>query len=83
MIALRCWKQKQIFDRRITERCGEIENLSREIDYKDLTDHFKTKGNSPQNFNGFEYPLIFLRKKRDGEIKLEEAKNIKESLNQI
>ena len=83
MITLRCWKQKQIFNRRITERCGEIQNLRREINYKDLTDHFKTKGNSPKNFNSFEYPLNFLRKKRDGEIKLEEAKNIKESLQQI
>ena len=29
MTSLRCLKQKQIFDRRITERCGEIQNLSR------------------------------------------------------
>ena len=44
--------------------------------------YFKRKENSPKKFSAFHRPLGFLRKIRGGYIAIEEAKLVKENLNQ-
>ena len=71
---------KKLFD----EKLDEIQELSREIDYKNLNYDFTTKASGSINFTGYNGPFIFLKKIRDGDISLEMAeedqKNLKENL---
>ena len=41
----------------------EIQDLSKQIDFNNLTYHYKRK-NNPQNFIGFKGPLSFYRSTR-------------------
>ena len=64
----------------------ERQDLSKQIDFNNSTYHYKTK-NVPKNFIGFKGPLIFYRRKKEGNITLEKVeeqqKEYKSSINEI
>ena len=67
-------KQKQetcnkLFD----EKLDEIQELSKEIDYKNLNYDFTTKASGPINFTGYNGPFTLFKKIRDGDMSLEMA----------
>ena len=76
-------KQKEIFHRLTNERCDEVQNLSRQIDFNNLTYYSKTKRTSPKLFNVFKAPLGFSRKIRDRDATLEKQRLTKKCLTQI
>ena len=67
-------KQKQeTYNKLFDEKLDEIQELSREIDYKDLNYDFTTKASGSINFTGYNGPFILFKKIRDGDISLEMA----------
>ena len=64
----------------------EIQDLSKQIDFNNLTDHYKSK-NIPKHFIGFKGPLGFYRSIKECYIKLEKAeeeqKEFKSEINEI
>ena len=61
-----------------------MQELSREIDYKNLNYDFTMKDSGSINFTGYNGPFTLFKKIRDGDIPLEMAeedkKNLKENL---
>ena len=49
--------EDKIFDELPYERISEARDLGRQINFNNLTCYFKSKGNSPINFIGFNGPL--------------------------
>ena len=74
--SLKLLKQQKIFNELINERCDEILELKKKIDYDDLMYHFKGKNIC------FNYVFSFLKKIGDGDITLEKAKKKKKKKNQ-
>ena len=64
-------KQREIFDKLVNEWCHEIQNLSKQINYNNLTCFL------PKYFTGFKLPLKFSRYIKDGEITLAKARQSK------
>ena len=68
------------------ESIGEIQNLSKQINFNNLIYNFKGK-NGPKSFIGFKGPLGFYKNIKDGYTTLEKAeesqKNFKSDINQI
>ena len=54
------FKTKKLFEELADKRMEEIQYLSKQIDFNDLTYHYKGK-NDPENFIGFKGPLSFYR----------------------
>ena len=68
----------------IDERCNEILELSKKIDYDDLKYLNKDKKIRENSFNGFDNTFSFFKNMKDGNIMLEKtSKKIKMSTNQI
>ena len=65
-------KQKQLAN----ERMGEIQNLSKQISFKNLLYYFKSNSD-PKRFIGFKDPLAFYKIIRDGYTTLEVAEGNK------
>ena len=65
---------KKIFD----EKLDEIQELSREIDYKNLNYNFTTKASGSINFIKFKGPFSLFKKIRDGDISLKMAEEDQE-----
>ena len=79
-------KQKEIFEELANKRIDEIQNLSKQTDFNNLT--YYSKGKSAQKyFVGFKGPLGFYKNMKEGDIKLEKAeekqKEFKSDLNEI
>ena len=67
-------KQRQeTYNKLFDEKLDEKQELSREIDYKNLNYDFTTKASAPINFTGCNGPFTLFKKIRDGEISLEMA----------
>ena len=64
----------KLFDKKL----DEIQELSREIDYKNLNYNFTTKASGSINFIKFKGPFSLFRKIRDGDISLEIAQEDQE-----
>ena len=67
-------KQRQeTYNKLFDEKLDEIQELSKEIDYKNLNYDFTTKASGPINFSGYNGPFTLSKKIRDGDISLELA----------
>ena len=63
-------KQKQeTYNKLFDEKLDEMQELSREIDYKNLNYDFTTKASGSINFTGYNGPFTLFKKIRDGDIK--------------
>ena len=71
-------KEKEIYDKFITERNNGINTLNNEIKYDKLTFYFKSEDRILIKFNDFNRPLGLIRKIKDGSIDLEKAKENEE-----
>ena len=80
-------KNKKIFDELPNERIGEIYNMSKQIDFKNLADYFKSKGITPINFVGFRGPMHIYNNIKTGNTSIEkleeDQKQFKSNLNEI
>ena len=66
-------QKKESYNKLFDKKLNEIQELSREIDYKNLNYNFTTKANGSINFIKFKGPFnIFKRRERKIEKKLEE-----------
>ena len=72
-------KQKEIFEELANERMGEIQNLSKQINFNNLIYHFKGESD-PKNFIGFKGPLAFYKKALK---KAEKKEKIKRDIDDI
>ena len=75
--------QKETYNRLLREILDEIREISKEIDFNNLTYHFKTSGISPKSFIKFKAPLVFFKEIKKGNISLTQAEEDKMNLNQI
>ena len=67
-------KQKEIFNKLVDERLDEITKLDEKVIHDDLI--YRYKGKTPdENFNTYDNALNPINKIKNGEIKLDEAKN--------
>ena len=72
-------KQRQeTYNKLFDEKLDEIQELSREIDYKNLNYNFTTKASGSINFIKFKGPFSLFKKIRDGDISLEMAEEDQE-----
>ena len=67
-------QSQETYNKLFDEKLDEIQELSREIDYKNLNYDFTTKASGSINFNGYNGPFSLFKKIRDGDISLEMAK---------
>ena len=68
-------EQKQkTYNKLFDEKLDEIQELRREIDYKNLNYDFTTKASGSINFTGYNGPFTLFKKIRDGYISIEMAK---------
>ena len=65
-------QKEESYNKLFHEKHDEIQELSREIDYKILNCNFKTKVSGSINFIKFKCPFSLFKKIRNGEISLEE-----------
>ena len=74
-------KQKQeTYNKLYDEKLDEIQELSIEIDYKNLNYNFAMKASGSTNFTGYNGPFTPFKKIRDGDISLEMAKEDKKKI---
>ena len=66
-------QKQETYNKLFDEKLDEIQELSREIDYKNLNYDFTTKASGPINFTGYNGPFTLFKKIRDGDILLEMA----------
>ena len=66
-------QKQETYNKLFDEKLDEIQELSKEIDYKNLNYDFTTKVNGPINFTGYNGPFTLFKKIRDGDISLEMA----------
>ena len=71
-------QKQETYNKLFDEKLDEIQELSREIDYKNLNYHFTTKASGSINFIKFEGPFSFFKKIRDGDISLKMAEEDQE-----
>ena len=64
-------QKEESYNKLFDEQLDEIQELSREIDYKNLNHNFTTKASVSINFIKFKGPFSLFKKIRDGEISLE------------
>ena len=70
-------QKQETYNKLVDEKLDEIQELSREIDYKNLNYDFTTKASAPVNFTGYNSPFTLFKKIRDGDISLEIAEEDK------
>ena len=70
-------KQKQIFDELVNETGFEINKLSEEIDFNNLTYHYTGKS-APKYFIHFKGPLIIHNNIKNGRISLQKEEKYQE-----
>ena len=66
-------QKKETYKKLFNEKLDEIQELSREIDYKNLNYDFTTKSGGSINFTGYKGPFSLFKKIRDRGISLEMA----------
>ena len=68
-------QKQETYNKLFDEKLDEIQELSREIDYKNLNYDFATKASGSINFTGYNGPFSLFKKIRwrDGDISLEMA----------
>ena len=66
-------QKKERYDKLFDEKIDEIQELSKEIDYKNLNYNFATKASGSTNFTKFKGPFSLFKEIRDGDISLEMA----------
>ena len=80
-------KYKEVFNELSNERIGEIYNIGKEIDFNNLTYHFKTSHTAPINFIHFRGPMHIYNETKNGNISIEkieeDQKQFKSKLNEI
>ena len=52
--------EKETYSRLLGERLNEMQEISKKIDFKNLTYYFKTSSISPINFIKFKCPFVFV-----------------------
>ena len=67
-------QRQETYNKLLYEKLDEIQELSKEIDYKNLNYDFTTKASGSINVNGYNGPFSLFKKIRDGDISLEMAK---------
>ena len=79
--------RQETYNKLFDEKLDEIQELSREIDYENLSYDFTTKASGPINFTGYNGPFTIFKKIRDGDISLkmaeEDQKDFKREFGQI
>ena len=80
-------RKQETYNKLFDEKLYEIQELSREIDYKNINYDFTTKASGSVNFTGYNGPFTLFKKIRDRDISLEMAeedqKKIKREFGQI
>ena len=71
-------QKEESYNKLFDEKLNEIQELSREIDYKNLNYNFTTKASGSINFIKFEGPFSLFKKIRDGDISLKMAEEDQE-----
>ena len=71
-------QKEESYNKLFDKKLDEIQELSREIDYKNLNYNFTTKASGSINFIEFKGPFSLFKKIRDGEISLEMAEEYQE-----
>ena len=71
-------QKEESYNKLFDEQLDEIQELSREIDYKNLNHNFTTKASVSINFIKFKGPFSLFKKIRDGDISLEMAQEDQE-----
>ena len=74
MTSLQC-KKKLIID--YQKRINEVQEISKKIDFNNLTYYFKTSGISPINFIKFKGPFGFFNEIKNGNISLKSRRRTK------
>ena len=64
-------QKEEIYNKLFHEKLDEMQELSREIDCKNVNDNFTTKATDSINFIKFKGSFSLFKKIRDGEISLE------------
>ena len=73
-------KQKEIYNRLLNKRLDEIQKISKEIDFNNLTYYFKSSNISLINFIKFKGPLSFFNQIKNSNISLGKAEEDQEIL---
>ena len=80
-------KHKKNFDELFNERIEEIYNISKQIDFNNLTYYFRDETISPINFISFRGPMYIYNNIKNGNISIgeikEDQKHFQSSLNEI
>ena len=80
-------QKQETYNKLFDEKLDEIQELSREIDYKNLNYDFRRKASGSINFTGYNGPFTLFKNIRDGNISLEMAEedqnNFKREFGQI
>ena len=81
------FKYKEVFNELSNEKIGEIYNISKEIDFINLTYHFKDSNTAPINFIEFRDPMYIYNEIKSSNISIakieEDQKQFKSKLNEI
>ena len=72
--------QKETYNRLLSERLDEIHEISKQIEYINLSYPFKTKGISSIHFIKYKDPFNIFKEIRDGNKTLQEIEKDQESL---
>ena len=80
-------KYKDVFNELSNKRIGEVYNISKEINFNNLTYHFKGSNTAPINFVDFRGPMHIYNEIKNGNISIEKTeedqKQFKSQLNEI
>ena len=76
-------REKELFGKLFVEMNNKRNTLNNKVKYDNLMYNFKSKDRIPVVFNGFNCPLVLIRKTKDGSVDLEKAKKKKKNLDQI
>ena len=71
-------QKEESYNKLFDKKLDEIQELSREIDYKNLNYNFTTKASGSINFIKFKSPFSLFKKIRDEDISLEMAEEDQE-----
>ena len=66
-------KHKKVFNELSSERVDEIYNITKEIDFNNLTYHFKGSNTVPINFIDFRGPMHIYDEIKNGNISIEKV----------
>ena len=81
------WKYKEVFNKLSSERIGKIDYTSKEINFNNLTYHFKGSNTAPINFIDFRGSMHIYNDIKNGNISIEkieeDQKQFQSKLNEI